>query len=136
MTASKVLQLIEISSDPIARNQPELLDDSRLKKELKGLLSKKNGFYTFESSLHVFPSGGTTHVTLERWNSADLWRADYGDLANGLFFFAEDAFGGQFAISDDGIYSFDPETGKRDRIAPDVEGWVDCILVDFNYLTG
>jgi hypothetical protein len=52
------------------------------------------------------------------------------------FFFAEDIFGGQFGIGEDGIYSFDPETGAREKISPDLEGWADCIVTDYEYLTG
>jgi hypothetical protein len=104
--------------------------------ELVALLKKKNGFYAFESSLHVFPFGDCRNMNLGTWNSPDLWKNEYGDLTDGLFFFGEDIFGNQFCLAKDGVFSFDPETAKREKIAPDLEGWADCILTDFNYLTG
>jgi hypothetical protein len=107
-----------------------------IEQELFQLLMHKNGFYAFESALHVFPSNASQGMDLEKWNSATLWRNEYEDLAKGLLFFAEDIFGGQFCIKKDGIYLFDPETATCEKIAPDLEGWADCVLTDYDYLTG
>jgi len=107
-----------------------------VEQELFQLLSRKNGFYAFEFALHVFPSDARRGISLEQWNSPTLWKDEYGSLAEGLLFFAEDIFGGQFCIKSDGVYLFDPETGKCEKIAPDLEGWADCVLTDYDYLTG
>ncbi|MEP0068923.1 hypothetical protein [Pyruvatibacter sp.] len=101
------------------------------------LLNHKNGFYAFESSLHVFPDRTFgSEVGFAEWNSQDSWRDEYGPLAANLAFFAEDLFGNQFAISDDGIVIFDPETGKCDHLASDIAEWAHQILIDYEYLTG
>lgn len=137
MITNRLSKLVEIGSDPLIQSKPEHFEnDSELKNELLALLSQKNGFYAFESALHLFPTHGTTRMSLENWNSDKLWKSHYGNLAEGLFFFAEDVFGGQFALGEGGIYSFDPETGKREKMSPDLEGWADCILVDYNFLIG
>jgi hypothetical protein len=108
-----------------------------LLQELVSLLQWKNGFYAFESALHVFPAGRSgTGIDLDRWNSGDLWRYAYGDLAAGCLFFAEDVFGGQFCIYGGEICTFDPETGDRQGIASSLEEWSSAVLADDEFLTG
>ena len=60
----------------------------------------------------------------------------FGDDSRGLFFFAEDVFGYQFAIHGDVIVRFDAETGSRAELASSVEDFADQLLDDYNYLTG
>jgi len=75
-------------------------------------LRQKNGFYAFESALHVFPIGTKDGVMdLETWNHLDTWRDTYDGLANGYLFFAEDIFGNQFCLQQDGTSGFEAETG-------------------------
>lgn len=106
--------------------------------ELGELLTLSNGFFAFESALHVLPSApvpeGTMSVQL--WNDTDLWRVGYGSLAHGLFFFAEDVFGAQFALGESGVVTFDPETGNVADMASTLEGWADRLLQDYEMLTG
>ncbi|MFQ6142198.1 hypothetical protein ACLMNJ_03855 [Streptomyces seoulensis] len=111
--------------------------EGRIGSDLNALLGRVNGFYAFESALHVFPVNSTGHsVDLEKWNASGLWRDAYGGMAEGCLFFAEDIFGGQFAIKDEVIYSFDPETGEDSPIAESLEDWADAILGDYEFLTG
>ncbi|QGZ43375.1 SMI1/KNR4 family protein [Pseudoduganella flava] len=101
------------------------------------MLGLKNGFYAFESALHVFPAGeglGTTGV--QEWNSRSLWRHSYGKLVDGMFFFAEDIFGGQFCVKDGAIYGFDPETADVTLIGQDLEEWAQAVLDDYDLQTG
>ena len=100
------------------------------------MLGRVNGFYAFESALHVFPSGTTEAMSLELWNDPDLWRRDYDDLTDGLVFFAEDVFGGQFVLGDAGVGTFDPETGDVEVIAGDLTSWAAAVLGDYEMLTG
>jgi hypothetical protein len=106
--------------------------------ELSDLLSVADGFYAFESALHVRPSGGAPprDFDLTDWNRPELWRSAYGSMADGHFFFAEDAFGGQFTIRDNHIHTFDPETGDSDELAPTLEDWAAAILANYEVLTG
>ena len=105
--------------------------------ELIELLKRKNGFYAFESALHVMPAQARgPEIGLADWNSESSWIHEYGGLAKGLLFFAEDIFGCQFCIGADGVYQFDPETGQTEKLATDLDGWADAILRDHPYLTG
>lgn len=103
---------------------------------LAAMLGRVNGFYAFESALHVFPSGTSERMSVELWNDPDLWRRDYEDLTDGLVFFAEDVFGGQFVLCDAGVGTFDPETGDVDVIAGDLASWAAAVLGDYEMLTG
>lgn len=125
-----------LSTDPAASLTPMLRRAGKRGRELFELLATRNGFYAFESALHVFPLSGSGDQSLDRWNSLELWRNRYEDLTEGCLFFAEDIFGGQFCIRDDKIHAFDPETGALESLAPTLEGWAHTILKDYRVLTG
>ncbi|MEV7500393.1 hypothetical protein [Streptomyces sp. NPDC093018] len=85
---------------------PRMVDYDKVPSRLHPLLDVKNGFYA------------------------------YGESANGLTFFAEDVFGFQFAVDDERFYMFDPETAELDPVAASSGEWADCILEEFDELTG
>lgn len=104
--------------------------------ELRDLLESRNGFYAFESALHVLPFGNSPEVMdIQTWNKSDLWINFYGNLCNDCLFFAEDLFGGQFCIRNNCINCFDPETGEFDQIADTLEEWAHVVLSDYEVLT-
>jgi hypothetical protein len=125
-----------LSSD--AATGADALDAAGVRsRELLDLLRERNGFYAFEGALHVLPAAKSpSPQNLVEWNSFDLWRGPYGDSAEGLIFWAEDAFGCQFALNDDGVYRFDPETGGRERVADTLEDWAGKLLSDYSVETG
>ncbi|MBD8527242.1 SMI1/KNR4 family protein [Pseudomarimonas arenosa] len=100
------------------------------------LLQRRNGFLAFESALQVFGVDQGAPFDFVSWNRADGWRANYGELGAGLDFFAQDIFGGQYAVEESHIIKFDPETGERSRVAESMEGWAELILSDYDYETG
>lgn len=102
------------------------------------MLEQRNGFYAFESALHVFPLTGNPETGLEAWNSASLWRYEYQDLGEGLLFFAEDALQDQFCLSEkeNGVFRFRSETGRTAFVANSIEAWADVILRDPRGETG
>lgn len=101
------------------------------------MIAKRNGFYAFESALHVFPVEDCgSEIGLRKWNSPELWRHEYKALLEGHFFFAEDVFGGQFSIRDNQVWMVDPETGYASAIANSLEGWAQKLLEDDRVLTG
>jgi hypothetical protein len=106
--------------------------------ELLDLLVRKNGFYAFESALHVFPMRSIrSEIGLVEWNSHSLWSGEYQEkLIDHCLFFAEDIFGGQFCVRPEGVFLFDPETGVFDFLAKDLEGWAQAVLSDYEVLTG
>jgi hypothetical protein len=127
-------KLLSISSEPLAPSPsalPKLLEAHKLGPELFHMLERKNGFYAFESALHVFPLTSAVGMSLEEWNADSLWRNGYEDLAEGLLFFAEDIFQDQYCISSDGVLRFFAETGATVFLADTVENWAGKLLSDF-----
>jgi hypothetical protein len=105
--------------------------------QIRSLLRRRNGFYAFESALHVFPATSSgREITLRQWNSSTLWRSEYGELAEGALFFAEDAFGNQFCVHEGRVCAFDAETGELSVLADDLEKWASRLLVEYRVLTG
>jgi hypothetical protein len=139
---SVVDQLLAISSaaiisGPVADGLPLAEPFGALGAQLHQLLTRRNGFYAFESALHVFPVGAADgELDLSSWNAPDTWRSEFGDLARGCLFFAEDAFGLQFCLKGSDVCTFDAETGNTERLAGSLEEWVGRLLVDFQFLTG
>jgi len=106
---------------------------------LSDLLGKVNGFYAFEGALHVYPlsdPGGDTIDAIE-WNRHDVWRYEFDGMTDGLFFFAEDIFGCQFALKTNGdVVSFDPESAETLFLANGVDSWAQVLVDDFEVQTG
>jgi hypothetical protein len=105
--------------------------------QLDALLRRRNGFFAFESALHLFPFGRSEGVLdLDTWNSSATWRGAYGDGLDGCLFFAEDAFGFPFCIEAGAVRRCDAETGERETMAVSLEEWAGQILIDWRLLTG
>ena len=101
------------------------------------LLGLKNGFYAFESALHVLScDGNSQEYDVVRWNSADLWRNEYADMAEGCVFFAEDVFGNQFCLRGRQVFTFDAETGALELVTDGMDAWAERILTDYDLWTG
>ncbi|HEV8583056.1 MAG TPA: SMI1/KNR4 family protein [Thermoanaerobaculia bacterium] len=137
---SPLAKLVQIGSPALLAGPPVLAGDLAVHPgaaALRALLVRKNGFYGFESALHVLPAGrGEGVMDLATWNAPGLWRDAYGPLADGYLFFAEDVFGVQFAFRGAEVVTFDPETGEAEALARDLAAWAQAILEDYNYLTG
>jgi hypothetical protein len=141
---NSIIKLISISSESISSTEPFLCDKSisligTLKEEYFSFLALANGLYAFESALHVFPATQNDEIDsldVNLWNSDDLWRVDYGSLAENIFFFAEDIFGCQFCVKDNRIHSFDPETADTEELCDSFEDWARLVLEDYDFLVG
>ena len=134
-----VEKLLHISSEPLSEPVaviPQLLSSYSLGQELFDLLRERNGFYAFESALHVFPLSSASCMSLEEWNSKSLWRVGYGELDEGLLFFAEDAFQDQFCLHKDGVLRFRAETGNTMFVANSIENWAKALLANYIQETG
>ena len=106
-------------------------------RELTDLLRRRNGFYAFEGALHVFPTHASSgSVELVRWNESQGWRRPYGAAIAECVFFAQDIFAHQFCIDADAVWSFDPESGTKQRLGDSVDDWARAVLEDYNVLTG
>lgn len=132
----KLLSIGTVSLGPAPRSLPKLLETFPLGEELFQMLQRKNGFYAFESALHVFPTASCNYTSLEEWNAEALWRNCYKDLADGLIFFAEDILQDQFCLSARGVERFKAETGETEQMAGSLEDWARVILYDYALETG
>jgi hypothetical protein len=130
---SAVHELLHAASDPLCDTD---VASEAIPTGVRELLSARNGFFAFTSALHVRPSGDVPGDVVE-WNRADGWRTAYREFADGLFFFAEDVFGNQFASDGDGrVVAFDAETAELEPVASSVNHWAKVLLDDWRYLTG
>jgi hypothetical protein len=135
-------KLISISANSICRSSPELLSHftSALLEpltQLQYLLKERNGFYAFESALHVFPSNcDGSIISVEKWNETNLWKASFKCDLDDIIFFAEDIFGGQFGIKGSQIVKFEPEQGETSFFAENINGWALKLISDYDYETG
>jgi hypothetical protein len=136
-------QLIAISSQPLGHSWNEA-DESAVKqfgkrgKELLALLRRKNGFFSFESSLHLLPLGATSEgLNIAYWNADDTWKSEYGDLLPvPALFFALDAFGNNFCIIDNEIAVFYSESAEVEPVANSIEQWADALIADWKGWSG
>lgn len=137
-----ILKLIKIGSNPLggtgAALDPALLRrHGDLAAELQEVLALKNGFYAFESALHLWPASPCdTELGLADWNAEHLWRGEYAALAQDMLFFAEDAFGNQFCLHKQRVCSFDAETGEVVVKGRSLEEWAGRVLADYEVETG
>ncbi len=143
MATTALDKLLEISSEPFSPAFPELPDEfcsglpAVLVNELHALLTRKNGFYAFESALHVRPSTSIGGVQgLGSWNRASGWRHRYDRLPPPVLFFAEDLFAGQYGLTPQGVVKMDPEIGTLEAHAKSLEEWAGRILRDSSVETG
>ena len=95
------------------------------------LLELKNGAYLWDGALHLFGAcERPTWHSLRAWNAPSTWRDTYGELTGTLAFFAEDAFGDQYAYRDRGgeVVVFEAELGRVSTVAPSFLAWVELML--------
>ncbi len=129
---------VELGRNPNPTIPEDLLGVAgKLGPELADMLKLKNGFFAFETALHVF-SVETTEwgYGLVDWNSAKLWRSEYDGMADGFLFFAEDIYGEQFGIRDNKVYRFNPENGWTKKVSEKLADWAEIILTNYDFETG
>lgn len=137
-----ILKLLQYSAPPTGGNfdsakfEKAIFQD-KLKSSLSGLLMDRNGFLSFEAALRVFPCSEFPEARdIITWNEENCWRGRYDYPLEGMTFFAEDAFGCQFALFQGSVVSFDPETAATKFIANSLDEWANLLLEDFPILTG
>jgi hypothetical protein len=136
-------KLLSVASDPLLGgwgiHEEQLVEPfGTIGTELLELLRCKNGFYAFESALHVIPLGSSPdHLNLAVWNDPQTWRGDYGDLIPmGILFFAEDAYGNQFGIMSEGVVLFYAEFAEIEPVAKSIREWGEVVLADWRGFSG
>ncbi|MCK1970561.1 hypothetical protein ACP26F_00750 [Franconibacter pulveris 1160] len=88
-------KLLSICSDSQSSERPESQQLATWPfpavKELISFLETKNGFYGFESALHLFPLRAEgSEVGLISWKQLSLWIEAFNRMASEALFFAED----------------------------------------------
>lgn len=142
LSDSQVARITSVAGPPLLGNRPDLRFDGERAADLQTLLEARNGFYAFESALHVLPSDSSDRdgrgqpACAEFWNAPSTWKQAFDGMADGFWFFAEDVFGVQFAVHEDSVVSFDPESGDVQHIAADTGGWIDAVMNEYQLLTG
>ncbi len=132
-----VNQLLAIASPPIGAVVDEVSDENAT---LIDIWYQKNGFYAFESALHVYPLWDVDNVAgFYTWNSqtCDLFTSLSAEL-QGKKVFASDAFGNQFGmdISTGEIWFVDIDLAEAFKVANSIDSWCERLLSDFETLTG
>lgn len=103
----------------------------------KTIWSQKNGFYVFESALLVRPfSSEKPPLGVAEWNDPSGWKRKFDANLSAEIFFAEDVFGEQFSLRENGIFKFNPETGEVKLFAENLDAWAEKILDNFALHTG
>ena len=124
-------KLISAGSDGLCPSLDVPAIDGGLQQLWNLLLRSKNGFYAYESALLVRPLSAQSNVLgVIEWNSADGWKGEYNLDLSAHLFFAENIFGEQFSFTSDGIFYFEPETAKLERIAANLGAWAALIAAD------
>lgn len=93
------------------------------------LLARADGLVAFDGALRIFGLQESQLPSILQWNNAD-WRVAYAGLTDNLMFFAENAFGDQYAFEGEAIVAFDSETAHRTRVGCTLEEWEASILDD------
>jgi len=125
-----------VSGSPKFSKYPGALSSSQ-DGELSDLLVEVNGFLAFESALQVFPShADSSGLDIVSWNNPSGWKAAYDEQVRKCIFFAQDAYGFQFGLAENGVFHFDPEISEFTFVAKSIREWWQKILLDYKYLTG
>jgi len=99
--------------------------------ELAELLSTRNGCTFFNAGVQVFRAGAEGFgPELAAWNESATWKDTYQGLADGLFCFAQDVLGTQFAVDANRIVAVNPETGERTVVGDSLGAWAEWLLAD------
>jgi hypothetical protein len=97
--------------------------------------SVANGGFYFDRSLHLygFCKGPSFHSILE---VNEVFKTEFGIIAEGKFVFGQDVFSNQFAFAEKGIFFVNVETGDSDFLARDFNDWLELLSEDTEFLTG
>jgi hypothetical protein len=99
------------------------------------LLQRWNGFYALGHLLHVFSAcASPPNQSLLGWNADNGWRGSWGLSTEGLTFFAEDAFGDQFAYRAGKVVRLRTIIGGIEAMQTTLEEWIEAVLLEPEYI--
>lgn len=82
-----------------------------------------DGATLLDGAVRVFGEVDGLVPSLATWNDDRSWVSEFDDLAMGLTFFAEDAFGNQFGWDGERIVRFAAESGRQDPMGEAPREW-------------
>jgi hypothetical protein len=90
----------------------------------------RDGTAWVDGAIRVFGDVGGALPSVSAWNDPARWVGEYGDLAAGLIYFAEDVFGNQFGWDGTQIQLLAAETGRRSPVCSNPREWWHLINED------
>ncbi len=94
-------------------------------------LSRWNGCYALNGALHLFGARPEPpNQSLDAWNRNDGWRASFGMLVEGCWFFAESAIGDQFGYRDGRVVRLRVLEARIEPVAATFSQWLESVLLD------
>ena len=135
--SDNIKRLVDIASEALAAMPGAAEAGPLIGKLAEEIWSKKNGFYAFESALLVRPfSSQKAPLGVAEWNDPSGWKRKFEADLSAEIFFAEDVFGEQFSLRQNGVLKFNPETGETELFAESLDGWAEKILENYALHTG
>lgn len=132
-----IKKLVDIASEAVVRTPAAAEAGPLVKRLTDEILSRKNGFYAFESALLVRPfSSQNAPLGVAEWNDPSGWKRKFDVDLSAEIFFAEDAFGEQFSLRKSGVFTFNPETGEIEFFAENLDAWAAKVLENYPLHTG
>jgi len=89
-----------------------------------------DGATLLDGAVRVFGEVDGLLPSLATWNDDRSWVSEFDDFADGLTFFAEDAFGNQFGWDGERIVRFAAESGRQDAMGEDPRAWWQILNTD------
>jgi hypothetical protein len=103
----------------------------RSAQEHQRFLERWNGCYALNGALHLFGArADLPNQSLDRWNAPDGWRQSFGMLVETCWFFAENAFGDQFAYRDNKVWRLRVIDARFEPMATSFSEWLEATLLD------
>lgn len=94
-------------------------------------LRRWNGCYALGGALHVFGAReAPPNQSLDVWNRADGWRQGFGPILDGVWFFAENAFGDQFGYRQKKVVRLRIFEGRLEPIATSFAEWLALVSTE------
>jgi hypothetical protein len=91
--------------------------------DFAALRSGTDGATLLDGAVRVFGEVDGLLPSLATWNDDRSWVGEFGDLASGLTFFAEDAFGNQFGWNGERIVRLAAESGRQEPMGKHPRAW-------------
>src|SRR4051812_41809635 len=102
----------------------------RLPADFALLREGRGGTAWLNGAIRVFGEVDGDLPSIASWNEQARWVGEYGELAGGLTYFAEDAFGNQFGWSGSQIERLAAESGQRTPVGGNPREWWEQINRD------